>query len=68
MGATAWPSGEALTIAKDFTTMMTCESLLMTQEKVFLDALSKAQRFALGPNGAPILHTRDGRTITARRE
>ena len=60
-------TGEGLTISKGFTTMMACEPPLMSQEQVFLEALSKVQRFEMGPNGTLILHTSDRRTIKARR-
>ena len=60
-------TGEGLTISKGFTTRMACDPPLMNQEQVFLEVLSKVQRFELGPNGTLILHTADRRTITARR-
>ena len=60
-------SGEGLAISKGFTTMMACEPPLMQQEQVFLEVLSKVQRFETGPDGTLILHTGDSRTIRARR-
>jgi heat shock protein HslJ/uncharacterized lipoprotein YbaY len=60
-------TGEGLTIAKGYTTRMACDPPLMNQEQVFLEVLSKVQRFELGPNGTLILHTADRRSITARR-
>jgi heat shock protein HslJ len=38
----------------------------MHQEQVFLEVLSKVQRFELGSNGTLVLHTGDRRAITAR--
>jgi len=46
---------------------MACAPALMRQEDLFLDVLRNLQRFTLSPDGALILHTGDGRTITARR-
>jgi len=60
-------TGEGLTVAKTATTRMACAPALMRQEDLFLDVLRNLQRFTLSPDGALILQTGDGRTITARR-
>jgi hypothetical protein len=39
----------------------------MTQESSFFDLLGNTQRFSVSSDGALILHTADGRTLTARR-
>jgi heat shock protein HslJ len=60
-------TGEGITISKTATTRMACAPALMTEEGLFLDVLGNVVRFAIGQDGALILHTRDRRTITARR-
>ncbi len=59
-------TGEGLSIAKGFTTRRACDPPLMHQEQVFLEVLSKVQRFELGSNGTLVLHTGDRGAITAR--
>jgi len=49
------------------TTRKLCAPSLMAQEDRFLDVLRNVSRFEISPDGALILHTGDGRTITARR-
>jgi heat shock protein HslJ/uncharacterized lipoprotein YbaY len=66
-GAEYTLSGEGLTIAKGFTSMMACDPKLLDQERTFLEVLGRVRRFDMGPNGTLILHTDDRRTITARR-
>ena len=61
-------TGESLTLSQAATTRMACEPSLMNQEDKFLELLRNTRRFTLNPDGALILHTGDGRTITARRE
>jgi hypothetical protein len=39
----------------------------MEQEKLFTELLSGVRRFEIGADRALILHSADGRTITARR-
>jgi heat shock protein HslJ len=60
-------TGEGLTISKAGTTMMACAPALMRQEGLFFDVLKNVQGFTLTPDGALILRTGDGRTMTARR-
>ncbi|MCC6377608.1 MAG: META domain-containing protein, partial [Burkholderiales bacterium] len=40
---------------------------LMAQEQLFLDVLQNVRRFDVRSDGALLLRTDDGRTITARR-
>ncbi len=47
--------------------MRACPPALMKQEDLFFDVLAKTQRFEINPNGALILWSADGRSITARR-
>jgi heat shock protein HslJ/membrane-bound inhibitor of C-type lysozyme len=60
-------TGEGLTVSSPASTMMACEPVLMQQESQFHQILSQVRRFRFGPDGALILETGDGRTITARR-
>ena len=60
-------TGETFTIPKAGVTMMACAPALMHQEGLFLDILKNVQGFTLAPDGALILRTGDGRTMTARR-
>lgn len=60
-------TGEALTISQAGGTMMACAPALMQQEALFLEILRNVRRFDLGGDGALVLRTDDGRTITARR-
>jgi heat shock protein HslJ/uncharacterized lipoprotein YbaY len=66
-GAEYTLTGEGLAITSAYATRMACEPPLMEQEGVFLDALSKVNRFEMSAEGALILHTGDRRTVTARR-
>ncbi len=47
--------------------MMACEEPLSSQEAHFLELLQKTHRFEIDPQGRLVLHTPDGRRITARR-
>jgi heat shock protein HslJ/uncharacterized lipoprotein YbaY len=60
-------TGEGLTLSKAATTLMACPPSLMQQETKFLTLLQDVQRFEISPNGLLVLHTADGRTLTARR-
>jgi heat shock protein HslJ len=60
-------SGEGLAITRPAATMKACPPALMKQEDLFFDVLAKTQRFEIDPNGALILWSADGRSITARR-
>jgi len=67
-GGTYRLTGESLTIGLLVSTQMACASALMMQEKLFTDLLAAVRRFELRADGSLVLHTGDGRTITARRE
>jgi len=60
-------SGEGLSIGQLGSSMMMCEDSLMAQERVILEILRDAKGFAIGDDGALILKTNNGRTITALR-
>ncbi len=60
-------TGEGLKIGLGMSTMMACGEALDRQERRFMDILAAVQRFEIDPSGALILHTADGRTLTARR-
>lgn len=60
-------TGETLTVSPAATTMMACVPALEEQERRFLGALRDVRRFELSDTGALVLHTADGRTLTARR-
>jgi heat shock protein HslJ len=60
-------TGEGLTVSQAGGTMMACAPALMSQEGLFLDVLRNVRRFDLTEDGALVLRTDDGRTITARR-
>lgn len=66
--ATYLLTGEGLTVTMPISTMRGCAPPLMRQEQVFLEALRGVQRFDLSEDGALVLHTSDGTTITARRD
>jgi len=59
-------TGEGLTIGNAAVTRMACAPALMDLEQKFLDILMNTQRFELTETGALVLHTADGRTLTAR--
>jgi heat shock protein HslJ len=60
-------TGERLAVSQLGATKMACAPALMTQESSFFDLLGNTQRFSVSSDGALILHTADGRTLTARR-
>lgn len=60
-------SGEGLSVSEVFSTLMACAEGLMNQERRILGILEDVGRFELDDTGALILHTHDGRTLTARR-
>jgi heat shock protein HslJ len=65
----AWKlSGEGLTIDKAQATLMACTPALDNQEREFLRLLAVVHRFDITDDGALLLHSADGATITARRE
>ena len=60
-------SGHSLTIGRVASTKMACPPPLMELERLFADILTHVSGFELTEDGALILHTEDGRTMTARR-
>jgi heat shock protein HslJ len=60
-------SGEGLSFTQMGTTMMACEEPLGLQEARFLELLQAVSRFEISPEGRLVLHTPDGRSITAKR-
>ena len=60
-------TGEGLFIGTTATTMMSCASGLMEQEKRFLDILQRVRRFDVTENGALVLEDDQRRRIVARR-
>jgi heat shock protein HslJ len=60
-------TGEGLSFSQMGTTMMACEEALSRQEAHFLELLQTVFRFEISPEGRLVLHTPDGRSITARR-
>jgi heat shock protein HslJ len=62
-------TGEGLSVSsKTAMTMMACVPALMQQESRFMELLSQVRRFRLGADGALILESDTGGTITARRQ
>jgi heat shock protein HslJ len=61
-------TGEGLTVTMPISTMRGCAQALMRQEQAFLAALRDVRRFELTADGALVLHSADGTTITARRD
>ena len=61
-------TGEGLTVTMPISTMRGCAAALMSQEQAFLTALRGVKRFELTADGALVLHSADGTTITARRD
>ncbi len=60
-------TGEGLTVSGLFSTLMACVEALMTQEQRIFAILEGVARFEVDETGALILHTFDGRSLTARR-
>lgn len=65
--STAYEFNERLDIASAITTQKVCPVAIMNQEKLFLSILADVESLDISINGALILKTADGRTITARR-
>lgn len=65
--STAYEFNERLDIASAITTQKVCPVAIMNQEKLFLSILMDVESLDISINGALILKTADGRTITARR-
>ncbi len=62
-------TGERLSVSsKTAMTMMACVPELMQQESRFMQLLSQVRRFRFGSDGALILETDTGGTISARRQ
>lgn len=59
--------GETLGISVASTTRKACTPSLMRLESEFLDVLQAVRQFSLGPDGALVLRTDDGRSLVARR-
>jgi heat shock protein HslJ/membrane-bound inhibitor of C-type lysozyme len=60
-------TGEGLSFSQMGTTMMACEEALSRQETRFLELLQAVFRFEISPEKRLVLHTPDGRSITAKR-
>lgn len=67
-GSTWTLSGEGLTVTQGRATLMACTPALDNQEREFLRVLADANRFDITDDGALLLHSANGETITARRE
>ena len=67
-GATWALSGEGLTVKQGRATLMACSPALDNQEREFMRLLAAVNRFDISDDGALLLVTGDGKTITARRE
>jgi heat shock protein HslJ/uncharacterized membrane protein len=60
-------SGEGLAVSDLSSTRMACAEALMRQEQQIFAILADISRFELDDTGTLILHTHDGRSLTARR-
>jgi heat shock protein HslJ len=67
-GATWALSGEGLTVGQARATLMACVPALDSQEREFLRVLAAVNHFDITDDGALVLRTGDGETITARHE
>ncbi|MEX2125276.1 MAG: YbaY family lipoprotein [Woeseia sp.] len=67
-GATWTLSGEGLAVGQARGTLMACAPALDGQEREFLRLLGAASHFDITDDGALVIRTADGETITARRE
>lgn len=65
--STAYEFNERLDVASAITTQKVCPVAIMNQEKVFMTTLADVESLDISINGALVLKTADGRTITARR-
>jgi heat shock protein HslJ/uncharacterized membrane protein len=61
-------AGDGLTITMPIASSRPCESAVMAQEAAFLETLRGVQRFEIAADGALVLVTSEGTTITARRQ
>jgi len=61
-------SGEGLTITMPIASARPCQAQVMAQEAAFLETLRGVQRFEVAADGALVLVTSEGGTITARRQ
>lgn len=59
-------TGENLTFKAPMSTLMACAPALLDQEQKFLKLLPQINRYNIDGQGALILTTKDGKTITAR--
>lgn len=60
--------GSTLSISHPGSTLMACAEALMNQEQRFLATLGAAKRYRFLPDGALVLETDDGRSLTARHD
>ena len=67
-GASWHLSGEGISIEQPYATRMACAPALDNQEQEFLKLLEGTHHFDISDDGALLLHSGDGGTITARRE
>jgi heat shock protein HslJ len=61
-------TGEGLEISKGMSSMMACEDAVMQQEQSFLELLGAISRFSIPGDGALVLHSNDGRTISMKKK
>jgi heat shock protein HslJ/uncharacterized lipoprotein YbaY len=60
-------TGDSLTFTQAASTLKACVPALMTQEERFMSVFRDVRTFTITPDGALVLRTADGRTMTARR-
>jgi heat shock protein HslJ len=61
-------TGEGLEISKGMSSMMACEDAVMQQERSFLEFLGAISRFSIPGDGALMLHSNDGRTVSMKKK
>ena len=61
-------SGEGITVEQPQSTLMACAPALNRQEREFLRLLAAAHHFDITDDGALVIHTAEGETVSARRE
>ena len=59
-------TGESLNVGDAITTRKACAPALMEQEQRFIDMLQRVQRFKFNEEGALLLLTPEGESLTAR--
>ena len=59
--------GDSLTFSMAASTLMACVPALMNQESKFMEIFRDVRTHTITPDGALVLRTADGRTMTARR-